>query len=138
MISNYRQTNIVWPYELHMIDWITFWQYDWCVHPTQVHLLFKYLGIVHYLLLIFDDFPVWWMSCYCLSSLEQTEHNLSSEHSMIICLHRTSLIMFSCHFRYFVVVLLGFEKWNMLLYHLQMKSILNVLCRQNACGKLFV
>jgi len=116
-----------WQYEFHMIHWVTFWQYYWCGHPTQVHYLHKYLGILHCWLLIFVNFPVWWMLCYCLCYLEQTPHNLSSEHSMIICLHITSLIMLSCHFRYFVVIILGFEKWNILLYCLQIRCTLNVL-----------
>jgi len=56
-----------------------------------------------------------------------TQHNLSSEYSMITFLHTTSLIMLSCHFRYFVVILLCFEKCNILLCRLQLRCILNVL-----------
>ena len=69
------------------------------------------------------------MLCYCLCSLEQTQQKLSSEQSMKICLHRTSLIMLSCHFRYFVLILFGFEKCYILLYCLQIRCILNVLMR---------
>ena len=87
------------------------WQYDWCSHPTQVHCLYKYLGILHK----FVDFPVWWMLYYWML------------YSMIICLHRTSLIMLSCHFRYFVVIILCIEKSNLLLCRLQWRCILNVL-----------
>ena len=105
-----------------MIHWIMFWQYDWCGHPTisqssmQIPRNFAFV-----------DFPVWWMLCYCLCSLEKTQQMFFSEHSMIICLHRTSLVLLSCHFRYFVVILFSFEKCNILLNCLQIRCILNML-----------
>jgi len=64
---------------------------------------------------------------YYLCSFEHTQQNLSSEHSMIMCLHRYSLVILSCHFRYFNVILLGLENFNILLCRLQIRCIFNVL-----------
>jgi len=113
MILNYRQTYLltVWiPYD-PLDNCLTIWLM-WSSHlsPSSIKIRRNFA---------FVDFPVWWMLCYC--------YKLSSEHSMIICLHRTSLIMLSCHFRYFVVILLGFQKCNILLYCLKIRCILNVL-----------
>ena len=103
-----------------MIHWITLWQYDWCGHSREVHHLHKYLAILDLLISQYGG-------CYVIVCVLWSKYKLSSEHSMIICFHKTSLIMLSCHFRYFIVILLGFEKCNILLCRLQIRCILNVL-----------